>query len=741
MAENVNDVTPEEFGEDLAEDPLLVVGDNNVYIHSRSSYADDRSYTLNHGDTFGVFDRWGDLEQLGRGVQGIYHMNTRFLSKQSLKINNKRALLLSSGTREANEMLSVDLTNPSIMENRKVVVPQGSIHISRNKFIRHSVCYERIVVKNYRLIPVSINLELFFEADFKDIFEVRGRPRLARGEIYEPEVVNDSKIAMSYKGLDNLVRRTEIYFYQQPTKITPKKASYDLNLSPKEEVELVYSISFCSNDVCSIPIPFSQAVTNLSPEIHSTANLLAKIDTSNHEINNWLERSVSDLVSLLAPTPHGLYPYAGVPWFNCPFGRDGILTALECLWIAPKIAKDVLSLLAANQSDGFNDVADAEPGKILHETRGGEMVELGELPFKMYYGTIDATPLFIALASAYFRRTADLEFIRSIWPNIKRALDWIDNHGDQDGDGFVEYGSRSITGLKNLGWKDSDDSISDEFGKLSSTPIALVEVQGYVYMAQIGAAGIAKTLGDDALAASLSEKANHLKQKFNEKFWDEQLGTYVLALDGDKKPCRVVSSNAGHTLFTGIIDEKNVGRVVESMISPQMFSGWGIRTLSTDAARYSPLSYHNGSVWPHDTALIAKGMAKYGYQKEAMIVFQSLFDSAMHFNQNRLPELFCGFQRREGEGPTEYPVACSPQAWAVATPFCLFEALLSIDIDAVNRNVTFNGTTLPDFLNEVSIQGLVLGNSLTNLKFFRYPKDVGLAVEDKPLGWTIQSLR
>jgi glycogen debranching enzyme len=741
MSQNVEDVTPEEFGEDKIDNPLLVVGDSDVYIHSRSSYADDRSYTLNHGDTFGVFDRWGDLEQIGRGVQGIYHMNTRFLSKQSLKINNRRPLLLSSMTRQSNELLSVDLTNPTITKDSKVSVPQGSIHISRNKFIRHSVCYERIVIKNYRLIPVSFSLELCFAADYKDIFEVRGRPRPARGEIFEPQIVDERRLAMSYKGLDNVVRKTEIYFYNQPTQINPNSAIFNLEMLPKEEVEIVYSINFCNNDICSVPLTFSQAVTNLAPEINSTTNLLAQIETSNHEINNWLERSVLDLVSLLAPTPHGFYPYAGVPWFNCPFGRDGILTAFECLWIAPKIARDVLSLLASHQSDGFNDLTDAEPGKILHETRGGEMVELGELPFKMYYGTIDATPLFVALASAYYRRTADLEFIRSLWPNILRALDWIDKYGDQDGDGFVEYGTRSPTGLKNLGWKDSDDSISDEFGKLSSTPIALVEVQGYVYMAQLGAAEIAKTLGDDALAKSLSSKAGILKQKFNEQFWDEQLGTYVLALDGDKKPCRVVSSNAGHTLFTGIIDEKNAGRVVESMISPQMFSGWGIRTLSTDAARYSPLSYHNGSVWPHDTALVAKGMAKYGYQKEALLVFQSLFDSAMHFNQNRLPELFCGFQRRDGEGPTEYPVACSPQAWAVATPFCLFEALLSIDIDAVNRTVTLSNTTLPNFLNEVTINNLSLGNSLTNLKFFRYPKDVGLAVEDKPLGWTIQSLR
>jgi glycogen debranching enzyme len=691
---------------------------------------DDRTKVLNHSNTFAIFNRWGNINPHGKKVHGIYHRGTRFLNRLELRINGQQPSLLSSAIKKDNEILSVDLTNPFLADCN---LEENIIHISRTQFIRDGTYFEEILFINYGDESCSINVSLSFGGDFVDIFEIRGIKRnVERNEVSVEQ--EDHKILLHYKGLDEIERSTEIIFSDHLA-IQNDVARITMDLKPQVQQKISYTIFFRTSAEEKELVNKADALDLLRHELTSGRSLFTEIITANEQFNHWLNRSRADIISLLANTPHGKYPYAGVPWYNTAFGRDGIITAMETLWAAPEISRDVLKFLAVMQAVDLNPSKDAEPGKIMHETRNGEMSNTGEVPFKEYYGTIDATPLFVMLAGMYYERTKDVQTITDIWPNIKAALAWINNYGDLDGDGFIEYKHKAENGLTNQGWKDSYDSIMYEDGELCEPPIALCEVQAYVYGAKKHAGKLALLFNDNELADRMKKEARELKKKFNDEFWDEDLGCYVLALDKNKKPCRVVSSNAGQCLFTGIADKSKAKIMAKRLTMDDIYSGWGIRTLSSTAVRYNPMSYHNGSVWPHDNALIAYGLSLYGQQREALKIMQSLFDASLFIELQRLPELYCGFTCKPNEGPTAYPVACSPQAWSVAAVFMLLQACLKIEINALEKKVIFNKPSLPEYLSEMSILNLKLGNQNCHFILRRHDNDVGTTILQKPDDW------
>jgi glycogen debranching enzyme len=685
--------------------------ENQHYILATSSLADQRTMVLKQGDTFAIFDYHGDIHQIGLSKQGIYHHGTRYVSLMELKVNGHSPMLLSSSPREDNQMLLVDLTNPDLHSENGNMIFRGTIHMLRTKFLWRSVYHEKIELLNFGLEPVSFNLEIQCDADFADIFEVRGSARKQRGIKFEATREKEH-IVFSYCGLDDVRRSTEVHYSPEPRSIKNNIAAYEIYLAPKEKMDLEIVITFNENGQSPVFSNFENAKGAMNGYMRRIGRHCADVITSNEQFNAWVTRSKSDLITMTSQTQHGLYPYAGIPWYSTPFGRDGIITAMECLWVEPELARGALQYLAHTQAQDFNDFQDAEPGKIFHETRGGEMAALGEIPFKLYYGTIDATPLFISLAGAYLERTNDLSTIRKIWPNIKEALHWIDAYGDVDGDGFIEYKTKSSKGLTNQGWKDSQDAIFHEDGRLAEDPIALCEVQGYVYDAKVKASQIAKALGHHEISAKLEAEANQLKENFNRMFWSESKQTYVIALDGKKNQCNVLSSNAGHCLFSGIATPERAEIISKNLLSENMFSGWGIRTISILEHRYNPMSYHNGSVWPHDNAMIAYGFSRYQLMNEVIQILSGSFDTSVYMENQRLPELFCGFKRQNGKSPISYPVACSPQAWSVGAVFLMIQACLGMKIDAANKTITLCQPVLPSFLDDLTITNLRVNDEL-----------------------------
>jgi glycogen debranching enzyme len=666
-----------------------------------------------------------------RSPEGIFHRDTRFLSRLTLAVEGRRPLLLSSTVQNNNAVLNVDLTNPDVFEEERLLLPKDTLHIGRAKLLWDAGCYELLSLRNFGTEPRQFRLSLDFDADFADLFEVRGFHRDLRGTT-ERRVLDARTVQFVYEGLDQVRRTTEIQFDTDPGQLTTGRALFTLELAHRARAAICVVISCRTGTEGKTPAKtFHRAIRSVRRRLRETSRRAAGVETSNPLFNEVLCRGMSDLTMLVTDTQYGAYPYAGIPWFSTPFGRDAIITAIEMLWVDPNIARGVVGYLAANQADSVDAFADAEPGKILHETRQGELAHLREVPFGRYYGSVDATPLFVVLAGMYWLRTRDSSTLRAIWPAVKNALRWIDRSGDRNADGFVEYGRRKESGLRNQGWKDSEDAIFHADGRLAEPPIALAEVQGYAYLARLLAARMGHYLGEHSLASKLEGQARALSDCFERRFWCEDIQFYALALDGAGNPCAVRASNGAQLLFTGIAAAERARTVVRTVFKPELFSGWGVRTLSSTEIRYNPLSYHNGSVWPHDNALIAFGLARYGFVDEVLRLSSALFDAASQMDLRRLPELFCGFRREARRPPTLYPVACAPQAWSAATPFALLQACLGMECDGDAQVVRLRRPKLPPFLDWIRVRNLSVGGTRLEILVQRHRNEVAVSLVDR----------
>ena len=682
--------------------------------------------TLKHGDCFAVLDSHGDLGAAPGGSDGIFYKDTRHLGQLELLINGMQPLLLGSNVRDDNSMLTVDLTNPDFYFDDQLILAKDALHIVRTMFLWNGAAYQRFRIQNHGDRRAELTLSLEFGSDFADLFEVRGMRRPHRGN--STAVVRSQRLVnLDYCGLDGKLRRTNITFEPTPETLSAHAAAFRQALEPNERRSIYVTVE-CNSTANSQPVPFRKGIRSAFREHKSATRKRTTVVTSNEIFNEVLCRAMADISMLTTETAQGPYPYAGIPWYSTTFGRDGAITAMQMLWCDPRLARGVLRRLAFFQANDYDSLADAEPGKILHEMRGGEMASLGEVPFGLYYGSVDSTPLFVVLAGLYTEQTGDLETLQELWPRIEAALGWIDGPGDPDRDGFVEYHRANENGLVNQGWKDSFDGVFHADGMLAVGPIALCEVQGYVYAAKRLAARGARRLGKEALAASLDAQATKLATQFEAAFWCDEIGSYALALDGQKRPCRVRTSNAGQVLFSGIATPEHADVVAHDLMRPSFFSGWGIRTVAREEKRYNPMSYHNGSIWPHDNALIAAGLARYGHKVSVGRVFRALFDTASYMELRRLPELFCGFQRGRERGPTLYPVACSPQAWAAGAPFMLLQASLGLEFDPDRNEILLRSPHLPSFLEEVTLRNLHLGRSSVDLVVRRHGADVSLQI-------------
>jgi glycogen debranching enzyme len=702
-----------------------LVAESSFYIPMTGPAARPRR-SLKHDDTFIVLDSHGDIGASAGGPDGLFNADTRYLARLELVLDEVQPLLLGSNMRDDNSSLTVDLTNPDIYRGGRIVLQKDMLHIVRTIFLWRGTAYQRIGLQNHGDLPASFDVTLLFDNDFADLFEVRGEKRPRRG-IGSSRLLSPTDVALEYHGLDGKSRITALHFDPRPTRLAVNAATYHLDLAP-QQVNSLFVAASCNKPAALKPARFFRGLLAHRREMRRSTAGATSIETSNNIFNEVLCQAMADLNILMTETPQGRYPYAGIPWYSTTFGRDGIITALQMLWIDPRVARGVLKRLAFYQAKTVDPLADAEPGKILHEMRGGEMAALREVPFAQYYGSVDATPLFVLLAGLYVERTGDDETLAELWPSIEAALRWIDGAGDPDRDGFVEYQRASEQGLANQGWKDSYDAIFHADGRLAEGYIALAEVQGYVFAGKRLAARCASRLGKNDKAQQLEAEAKLLAERFEDAFWCDDLGTYALALDGAKEPCRVRTSNAGQLLFSGIVREDRARLVAADLMRPHFFTGWGIRTVARGEARYNPMSYHDGSIWPHDNALIALGFARYGLKHSVAHLFKALFDAATYMDLRRLPELFCGFRRENRRGPTLYPVACAPQAWASATPFTLLEAALGLEFDAKRGEIRLRNPRLPAFLNEVVLRDLQLGASSVDLRVRRHGDEVSLEV-------------
>jgi glycogen debranching enzyme len=700
---------PRELAPDIPHGDVLV--GEQYYILASEVAADLPKLVLKHDEAFLVTNRRGDLPNLPHTEFGFYVDGTRVLRRLELKLHGHRPLVLSAGVSEDAVQIVIDLTNPDVALGPHVLLPGRSLRIARRLTVHGGRLHQQLLVEAFTREPLDISLTLHFSADFVDVFEVRGHPREHRGRVLAP-VIDDAAVRLAYRGLDDLTRTTVLSFSPPPDRLAETEAEYQLTLAPGGRAELTLVV-----DAAAPREPPAPGYGEALRRRRAVTERLGSAEVrSNHDLFEvWVQRSRRDLHLLLTETPDGFVPYAGIPWYVAPFGRDALITALQVLPFEPAIAAGTLRFLARHVGRIDDAFTDQEPGKIIHELRRGEMAACREIPFIPYYGSVDAAPLFLILLAEYWKWTADIALARELWPTAGRVLDWMTRSADAGG-GYLTYARRSPRGLVNQGWKDSHDAIMHASGHLAEPPIALAEVQGYQYAALQAAADMAEALAVRDRAPALRERARRLRDRFEADFWLPDEAYYALALDRAGQPCRVITSNAGHLLWTRIVSNSRAHIVARRLMADDMFTGWGVRTLASGERLYNPMSYHNGSVWPHDTAIAAVGMRRYGLTEPFLTLSTGLFEAVLQFENMRMPELFCGFMRVDGYGPTQYPVACSPQAWAAGVVFMLIAAMLGLTPDAADNQLTLNRPRLPGWLSWIELRGLQLRTSRLTLR-------------------------
>ncbi|HEX5830863.1 MAG TPA: glycogen debranching N-terminal domain-containing protein [Gemmatimonadaceae bacterium] len=677
----------------------------------------DHPVVLTHDDLFLLLDQHGNVSPAGHCGLGFFQADTRLLSHYELRAAGGPPSLLST-QRLRPYAAQFDLAVSDRVFGGDPWDPKNSVHIRRELIVEDRLV-ERMTLTNHLRVPIDYWVELLLGCDFADIFEVRGWKRPARGQFYRPEITRQT-VSYAYRGRDGRCLRSTVRFTEPPTVLTARGARWEVRLEPHGCLEFEWEVS--SEEPRSlVPGPeLAERWAPLDTRYGEWRAECARWSTDVESFNVTLTQAVDDLRALYVVHADGTPVIsAGIPWYSTVFGRDSIITSLETLVLNPRIAVDTLRYLARHQGVGENPFTEEQPGKIMHELRRGELARAGEIPHVPYYGTIDATPLWIVLLHETWRWTGDLALVRELMPNAQRALDWIDHYGDMDGDGLVEYARTSEKGLVNQGWKDSGDGVPYPDGRLPEPPIALVEVQGYVYDAKWRAAALFEALGDGERAVRLRHEAGRLRRAIIDRFWSEELGTFALALDGQKRPIPTVTSNAGHLLWSRVPDVDRSRRVAECLLAPDMFAGWGIRTLSARHPVFNPMSYHNGSVWPHDNALLVMGLSHYEQARAGLSVLTVLHDAAAHLTPQRLPELYCGMERQRGLRPVLYPVSCSPQAWASGALFMCFQAVLGLLPDAAEHVLHVRTPQLPFFLEDLTVAGLAVGGSRVTLHFHR----------------------
>jgi glycogen debranching enzyme len=678
-----------------------------------------RALVLKQNRFFLLTNEVGEIAPPGRCALGLFYDDTRLLSHYSLRFAGGAPSLLSAQVRRMFHA-QIDLAINDQAFGGDSWDPKNCVHILRELLLDGGL-RERVTLTNYLTRGIDYWMELSLASDFADIFEVRGWHRDSRGQYYSPEI-DDLSITFAYRGRDGMLLRNRVRFLQPPTSIGPHGASWAFRLEAAAQLQFEWEI---------IPDPVSDTqVTGARPIQDRVSRLESDGDNWNQGCSGWLSdvaafngmlnRAIEDLQALHIIADGAQVIAAGIPWYSTAFGRDSIIASLQTLPVNTAIAVDALRFLAARQGQRENPFTEEQPGKIMHELRRGEMARSGEIPHIPYYGTVDATALWLVLLHETWRWVGDVSLVQELLPNAERALEWIDRYGDVDGDGFVEYQPNTEKGLRNQGWKDSGDGVPNPDGTLPTPPIALVEVQGYVQDAKLRMAALYDAVGRSSEAERLRQEAERLRKAIVERFWLEDVGTFALALDGDKRAVPTVTSNAGHLLWSRVPTPEQVDRMVDRLLRRDMFSGWGIRTVSATQPVFNPMSYHNGSVWPHDNALIALGLGFYGRRAEAGWVLGGLYEACAQMEANRLPELFCGMQREFGMRPVLYPVSCIPQAWASGAFFMLLQGALGLFPQAQENVLHVRNPVLPAFLRDLTITGLSIGKSRISLQFRRH---------------------